>query len=157
NYVSEETPLGTAGALGLMEAPSGPLLVINGDVLTRVNFRAMLAWHREHRADLTVAVRQFSMQVPYGVIDADAGHVTAVREKPDVHFLVNAGIYLLEPSVYQFIETGTRSDMTDLIHRLIEAKRTVSSFLIHEYWLDIGKHDDYLRAQTDASEGTFDV
>lgn len=157
NYVREETPLGTAGALGLMAAPSEPLLVINGDLLTRVNYRAMLAWHREHRADLTVAVRRFSMQVPYGVVDAEAGLVTAVREKPDVHFLVNAGIYLLEPSVYQFIEAGERSDMTDLIHRLLEAKRTVSSFLIHEYWLDIGKHDDYLRAQTDASEGTFDL
>ena len=157
NYVSEETPLGTAGALGLMAAPTEPLLVINGDVLTRVNFRAMLAWHREHHADLTVAVRHFSMQVPYGVVDAEGGHVTAVREKPDVHFLVNAGIYLLEPSVYQFIESGTRSDMTDLIHRLLEAQRTVSSFLIHEYWLDIGKHDDYLRAQVDAGEGTFDL
>lgn len=157
NYVREETPLGTAGALGLMSAPSEPLLVINGDLLTRVNYRAMLAWHREHRADLTVAVRRFSMQVPYGVIDAEGGHVTAVREKPDIHFLVNAGIYLLEPSVYQFIETGARSDMTDLIHRLLEAGRTVSSFLIHEYWLDIGKHDDYLRAQADAREGTFDL
>jgi dTDP-glucose pyrophosphorylase/CBS domain-containing protein len=157
NYVSEETPLGTAGALGLMEAPSEPLLVINGDILTRVNFRAMLGWHREHRADLTVAVRRFSMQVPYGVIDAEGGNVTAVREKPDVHFLVNAGIYLLEPSAYEFIEAGARSDMTDLIHRLLEAKRTVSSFLVHEYWLDIGKHDDYLRAQADASEGTFDL
>lgn len=156
-YVSEETPLGTAGALGLMEAPNEPLLVINGDVLTRVNFRAMLSYHREHRADLTVAVRRFSMQVPYGVVDAEGGNVTAVREKPDVHFLVNAGIYLLEPSVYQFIEPGMRSDMPDLINRLLEAKRTVSSFLIHEYWLDIGKHDDYLRAQVDASEGTFDL
>ncbi len=157
NYVSEETPLGTAGALGLLAAPNEPLLVINGDVLTRVNFRAMLAYHREHRAELTVGVREFIMQVPYGVVDAEGGNVTAVREKPDVHFLVNAGIYLLEPSVYQFIEPGARADMPDLIHRLLDAKRVVSSFPIHEYWLDIGKHDDYLRAQADASEGTFDL
>ena len=157
NYVSEDTPLGTAGALGLMDAPSEPLLVINGDVLTRVNFRAMHAYHREHRADLTVAVRQFSMQVPYGVVDAVDGNVTAVREKPDVHFLVNAGIYILEPSVYQFLESGQRCDMPELIHRLLDAGRTVSSFLIHEYWLDIGKHADYERAQVDASEGTFDL
>ena len=157
NYVSEETPLGTAGALGLLAAPNEPLLVINGDVLTRVNFRAMLAYHREHRAELTIGVREFIMQVPYGVVDAEGGNVTAVREKPDVHFLVNAGIYLLEPSVYQFIEPGARADMPDLIHRLLDAKRVVSSFPIHEYWLDIGKHDDYLRAQADASEGTFDL
>lgn len=157
NYVSEGTPLGTAGALGLMEAPSEPFLVINGDVLTRVNFRAMHAYHREHRADLTVAVRQFSMQVPYGVVDAEGGNVTAVREKPDVHFLVNAGIYLLEPTVYQFLKAGQRCDMPELIHRLLDAGRTVSSFLIHEYWLDIGKHSDYLQAQEDAREGTFDL
>jgi dTDP-glucose pyrophosphorylase len=156
NYVSEETPLGTAGALGLMAAPNEPLLVINGDVLTRVNFRAMLDYHRKHGADLTVAVREFIMQVPYGVVDADGGNVTAVREKPDVHFLVNAGIYLLEPSVYQFIEQGTRADMTDLIHRLLEAKRVVSSFPIHEYWLDIGQHSDYERAQEDVRIGKFE-
>lgn len=153
NYVSEETPLGTAGALGLIEAPTEPLLVINGDLLTGVNFRAMLMYHREHRADLTVGVRQFIMQVPYGVVDAEGGNVTAVREKPDVHFLVNAGIYLLEPSVYQFIEPGTHADMPDLIHRLLDAGRVVSSFPIHEYWLDIGKHDDYLRAQEDVKSG----
>lgn len=157
NYVSEETPLGTAGALGLIAAPNEPLLVINGDVLTRVNFRAMLAYHREHHAEMTVGVREFIMQVPYGVVDAEAGIVSAVREKPDVHFLVNAGIYLLEPSVYQFIEPGAPADMPDLIHRLLDAGRVVSSFPIHEYWLDIGRHDDYLRAQVDAREGTFDL
>lgn len=156
NYVAEDTPLGTAGALGLMERPTEPMLVINGDVLTRVNFRTMLAYHREHQASLTVAVRRFSMQVPYGVVDAEEGNVTAVREKPEVHFLVNAGIYLLDPSVYEFIEPGTRADMPDLIHRLLQAGKTVSSFLIHEYWLDIGKHADYERAQEDVKGGTFD-
>lgn len=156
NYVSEETPLGTAGALGLMETPTDPMIVINGDVLTRVNFRAMLNYHREHRADLTVAVRQFSMQVPYGVVDAEQGNVTAIREKPDVHFLVNAGIYLLEPTVYRYIESNQRCDMPELIHRLLDAGRVVSSFHIREYWLDVGLHADYLRAQADVKEGAFD-
>ena len=103
---------------------------------SRVNFRAMLAWHREHRAELTVAVRRQHAGAVW-VVDAEGSHVTAVREKPDVHF-VNAGIYLLEPSVYQFIESGTRSDMT-ICPSPARAQRTVSSFLIHEYWLDIGK------------------
>ena len=94
--------------------------------------------------------------MPYGVVDAVDGNVTAVREKPDVHFLVNAGIYILEPSVYQFLESGQSCDMPELIHRLLDAGRTVSSFLIHEYWLDIGKHADYERAQEDAKGGTFD-
>jgi dTDP-glucose pyrophosphorylase/CBS domain-containing protein len=149
NYVSEDKPLGTAGALGLIEQTNEPFLVINGDILTRVDYRAMHAYHREHRADLTVAVRPFKMTVPYGVVESSGGNVTALREKPEVDFLVNAGIYLLEPSVYDFIVRAERCDMTDVIERLLQAGRTVSSFLIHEYWLDIGKHDDYLRAQED--------
>lgn len=155
NYVAEDSPLGTAGALGLMTAPSEPLLVINGDLLTRVNFRAMLAYHREHQADLTVAVRQFGLQVPYGVIEADGVAVTGLKEKPVVNFLVNAGIYLLEPGVFDYIDNGERSDMPDLIHRLIAEQKTVVTFPIHEYWLDIGHYDDYLRAQEDVKDATF--
>jgi dTDP-glucose pyrophosphorylase/CBS domain-containing protein len=155
NYVTEDSPLGTAGALGLMTAPSEPLLVINGDLLTRVNFRAMLAYHRDHKADLTVAVRQFGLQVPYGVIESDGVAVTGLKEKPLVNFLVNAGMYLLEPAVYDYIDNGERSDMPDLIHRLIAAKKTVVTFPIHEYWLDIGHYDDYLRAQEDVKDGGF--
>lgn len=148
-YVSEERPLGTGGALSLMERPDEPFLVVNGDILTRVDYRAMLNYHREHHASLTVAVREFIMKVPYGVVDSEDGCVRGLREKPEMRFLVNAGIYLLEPAVYEFIERDKRFDMTDLITRLLEEGRTVSSFLIHEYWRDIGKHEDYEQAQED--------
>ncbi len=154
-YVSEDTPLGTAGALGLMDAPTGPVLVLNGDVLTRVNYRTMLDYHREHGADLTVAVRQFGIEVPYGVVECSGGNVVSVKEKPTVNFLVNAGIYLLEPAVYAYLENGRHCDMPELIQRLLAAGRTVCSFLIHEYWLDIGKYDDYLRAQEDVRGDAF--
>lgn len=149
HYVTEDRPLGTAGALGLLEAPDEPLLVVNGDILTRVDFRAMLAFHREHGADMTVGVRQYELQVPYGVIECEGPFVRGLREKPSLGFLVNAGIYLLEPSVHRYIPSGQRFDMTDLIARLLAEGRTVVSFPIVEYWVDIGQLEDYERAQED--------
>ncbi|MBN1887073.1 MAG: nucleotidyltransferase family protein [Thermoflexales bacterium] len=155
DYVSEDRPLGTAGALGLMKTPDEPLLVINGDILTRLDFRAMLNYHRQHNAELTVGVRQYDLQVPYGVIECDGPQVRRVREKPTFQFLVNAGIYLLEPSVHQYIPGGQRFDMTDLIQRLLENKRPVVSFPIVEYWLDIGQSADYQKAQEDIKNGRW--
>ncbi len=149
NYVEEDQPLGTAGALGLIASPTETLLVINGDILTQVGIRAMVTYHREHRADLTVAVRPYAVQVPYGVVESEGPRVTRLTEKPELRFFVNAGIYLVEPVVHGYIPGGDRFDMTDLIVRLIGAGRTVISFPLHEYWLDIGQHEDYERAQQD--------
>lgn len=155
NYVQEDQPLGTAGALGLLEAPKEPFLVINGDILTQVDFRAMLSFHKEHNADLTVAVRQYDLQVPYGVIECDGPLVSQVREKPSLNFLVNAGIYLLEPNTYDYIPSKQHFNMTDLITRLIAEGRRVVSFPIMEYWLDIGQPGDYEQAQKDIKKGLF--
>jgi dTDP-glucose pyrophosphorylase len=153
DYVQEGSPLGTAGALGLMQPSDVPLLVINGDILTQADFRAMLAFHGEHEADLTVAVRQYDLQIAYGVVECDGPRVLRVTEKPVLNFFVNAGIYLLEPRVREFVRPGERLDMTDLVTRLLEAKRTVVSFPIREYWLDVGAHADYERAQREADGG----
>lgn len=155
-YVTEDCPLGTAGALGLMQAPQEPLLVINGDILTQMDFRALLTYHREQKADLTVAVRQYDLQVPYGVIECEGSYVRQVREKPLLTFLVNAGIYLLDPSVYRFIPKDHRFDMTDLIQRLLDEGRPVASFPILEYWLDIGQIADYEQAQKDVKDGRME-
>lgn len=149
SYVTEDRPLGTAGALSLMEAPQDTLLVINGDILSQVDFRAMLAFHREYHGDLTVAVSQYAIQVPFGVVECQGVSVLRLTEKPTLNFFVNAGIYLLEPVVYRYIPNGERSDMTELIQRLIAEGRQVVSFPIREYWLDIGLPDDYLKAQND--------
>ena len=155
NYLTEDCPLGTAGALGLLEKPHCPLLVINGDILTQVDFRDMLAYHQEHKADLTVAVRKYDLKVPYGVIENKGAFVQKLVEKPSLSFFVNAGIYLLEPSVYHYVPNGQHFDMTDLIQRLLEAKRPVASFPIVEYWLDIGQPADYDQAQKDIENGRF--
>ncbi len=154
-YINEDRPLGTAGALSLMDPPQSTVLVINGDILTQVDFGAMLAYHQEQQADLTIGVRQYRFQVPYGVIECDGPSVRLLKEKPELDFLVNAGIYLLEPSVYSYIPKGKLFDMTDLIQCLLDAKRCVASFPIIEYWLDIGKPADYEQAQDDARNGKY--
>ncbi len=154
HYSHENEPLGTAGALRQMQIDDDePSLVINGDILTTVNYAAMLEYHREHKADLTVGVRHYTMTVPYGVVDCEGPLVREIREKPSVGLFVNAGIYLMESKVSRHIPDGRRFDMTDLISVLIAEGRRVVSFPIHEYWLDIGQHDDYERAQLDVAAG----
>ncbi|WP_320171767.1 nucleotidyltransferase family protein [Maridesulfovibrio sp.] len=149
NYVSENKPLGTAGALSLIEEPDTPLLVINGDILTQVDFNAMLAFHREHDSVLTVGVRQYEFQIPYGVIECEGAHICRLKEKPVQKFLVNAGIYLLEPEVQKMVKPDEFTNMTDLIEALIAMGKTVTSFPVMEYWLDIGQLADYNKAQSD--------
>lgn len=148
-YVNEDRPLGTAGALGLMEAPKETMLVINGDILTQVDFRAMLAYHREQQADLTVAVQRHDMMVPYGVVECEGATVLSLSEKPTINLLVNAGIYLLEPTVHRFIPIGERFDMTDLIQRMLAESCRVAAFPISEYWLDVGQPANYQQALED--------
>jgi dTDP-glucose pyrophosphorylase/CBS domain-containing protein len=153
NYSREENPLGTAGGLRLMERPQGPFLVINGDILTGVPFQQMLQYHRSHQAMLTVGVRQYDMQVPFGVVECEDVRITRIEEKPSLSYFVNAGTYLLEPSAWDRIPQGERFDMTDLIRILIEAGETVVGFPIMEYWIDVGRHEDYLKAQELVSKG----
>ena len=150
DYVNEDEPLGTAGALGLIEQPDAPVLVINGDVLTQVNFRAMFEYHTEHQAELTVGVRRFEVQVPYGVVEMDEqANITGLDEKPTYRFFINAGVYLIEPKVFPLIKNQERLDATELIERLVADGRRVVGFPIHEYWLDIGRPEDYVRANKD--------
>lgn len=155
-YLPEEHPLGTAGSLAGLRGGSQPLLVINGDILTKVDFQAMLAFHREHRADITVGVRSYEMQVPYGVVECEGAQVRGFREKPVERFFVNAGIYLIEPTALGYIPEGERFDMSDLIDRLLQRGRPVVSFPIIEYWVDVGRQVDYEQAQLDVSNGALD-
>jgi dTDP-glucose pyrophosphorylase len=149
HYVSEQEPLGTCGGLRLVDEFKETLLVINGDILTGVDFGDLMGFHRKVKADATVCVRRYEVQVPYGVVEVEDSWLTAVREKPSVSFFVNAGIYLLEPSVQRYIPEGERFDMTDLIARLLADRRPIATFPIVEYWLDVGQPADYAQAQRD--------
>lgn len=155
NYIAEDRQLGTAGGLALMPEPESTLLVVNGDILTEMDFRVMQSFHREHCAALTIAVRQYEVQVPYGVVESEGVHVSRLVEKPVHKFFVNAGIYLLEPEVHRLIPKGIHFDMTDLIREAMERGMTVVSFPIWEYWRDIGQHQDYEQAQADVKNGTL--
>ena len=152
-YVEEQQPLGTAGALRLLDSSDEPLLVINGDILTRVDFRAMLDYHRENVADMTVAVKEHEARLPYGVVDIKGINIVGISEKPVLHHFINAGIYLLNPQCSHYIPVDQPYDMPDLIGKLIEEGRRVVSFPIHEYWVDIGQAEDYQRAQMDSNDG----
>jgi len=152
-YAHEETPLGTAGALAALKGGNEPLLVINGDILTAVDFRAMHHFHREQRSDITVGVRRYEVKVPFGVLEVEDTAVRRLVEKPAYSLFINAGIYLLEPAMLDLIPTDRRFDMTDLIQLRLDQGGTVTSFPIHEYWIDIGQLQDYMRAQADAAAG----
>ena len=154
-YVDEAQPLGTAGALSLLKTSAEPLLVMNGDILTRVDFRAMLDFHREHAADMTVAVRAHEVQVPYGVVEADGARVIGVSEKPRVRHMINCGIYLLDPEMCRYVPSGQPFDMPDLITRLLGEGRCVVSFPVREYWLDIGRAEHYQQALDDVAQQKF--
>ena len=149
-YVHEDQPLGTGGGLGLMTPPENTILVVNGDILTQVDFRAMLIFHQEHKAMMTVAVNQFGFKVPYGVVQCEGEIVKDLLEKPQYNFFVNAGIYLLEPQVFRYISNRKKFNMTDLIQWLIKADEKVVSFPILEYWMDIGERSEYEKAKNDS-------
>ena len=152
-YLSEDRPLGTAGALGLLEAPDEPVLVINGDILTRTDFRSMLHFHQDYKAAMTVGIKQYSVKVPFGVVQVRGAEIAGLEEKPVAQFFVVAGIYLLSPEVWKFLPRGEHCDMPDLIRRLVGEGQKVVSFPINEYWLDVGCPDDYQQAQSDVADG----
>jgi dTDP-glucose pyrophosphorylase len=153
DYLYEENPLGTAGALASLPHSDEPVLVVNGDILTGVNYGAMLSFHEENQADMTVGVRQFEFSVPYGVVHNDGATICGIAEKPTHCFLVNAGIYLLQPDVLSYVPRHESFDMTDLIAALVADVKRVIAFPISEYWLDIGQKADYEKAQLDVRKG----
>lgn len=157
SYTHEDKPLGTAGALGLMEPPKGPVLVINGDILTQVDFSAMLEFHQEHGSELTVAVRKYDFRVPYGVLECREHKVCGLVEKPNYSFLVNAGMYILEPSAWDLMPKKSRFNMTDLIEGMLDEDRSVVSFPVLEYWMDVGQPGDYRQAQDDLRNGEISL
>jgi dTDP-glucose pyrophosphorylase len=153
DYIREEQPLGTAGVLAALPKGDDPLLVINGDIITDVSYGAVLRFHEESDAEMTVGVRQYEFSVPYGVMEMEGTNVRGLREKPTHHFFVNAGVYLLERSAAQHVPPGCSFDMPQLIESLLSSGKKVIGFPISEYWLDIGRLSDYEKARSDAEAG----
>lgn len=149
-YLRESKRMGTAGAIGLLpESPKSPIIVMNGDLLTKVNFSSLLDFHRDHRAAATMCVREYDMQVPYGVVKLDDHRLLAVEEKPIQRFFVNAGIYVLSPETVAMIPRGEAYDMPALFATLVDDRKETAVFPIREYWLDIGHLADLEKAHGD--------
>lgn len=147
-YISEEFPMGTAGSLSLLpDRPKHPLLVMNADLVTTVNFGSLLEFHEQNGALASVCVREYENQVPFGVVNIDDDHtVLSVEEKPKFRFFVNAGIYVLEPVALDFIPKGQRFDMPELLDAIRSGKQKVKAFPIRENWVDVGLPEDFERA-----------
>jgi dTDP-glucose pyrophosphorylase len=152
-YLREEQPLGTAGALSLLpQAPSLPIIVTNGDILTKENCGYMLDKHVESRADATMAVRNYDMQVPFGVVREGDGGIEAIDEKPIQRFVVSAGIYVLSPHVLSLVPSGQFFDMPALFETMIKSSLSTRCHYVDGYWLDVGRVSDYERANMEFSE-----
>jgi len=146
-YLREAERLGTAGPLSLLPAlPAEPVIVMNADILTRVNFSHLLDFHRQSAAAATVCVREHRHTVPYGVVNMQDSFLTRIEEKPVYRSMVSAGIYVLEPHAYRHLQRGVQCDMPSLLQGLIDRGMRTAGFPIHEFWLDIGRLEDLERA-----------
>lgn len=150
-YINEKIPLGTAGALGLLpdNLPDLPVIMMNGDLLTKVDFKNLLEFHKGHGGVATMCVREYDFKVPYGVVEFSKQSVSAIIEKPVHNFFINAGIYVLEPSLVKSVVSESYIDMPELLEQNIKNNKKVNMYPIHEYWLDIGQIKDYEQAQID--------
>jgi dTDP-glucose pyrophosphorylase len=158
DYVEEPRPLGTMGALTLVRPRlQRPVFVVNGDILTKCDFRAMWEFHRSQAgAAMTVGVSVHQVDLPYGELTLDGSLVAQVEEKPRKEFSVNAGIYVLDPSAVEAIPEGQYCDATDLIRLLLDHGRPVAAYPIREYWLDVGRQRDFDKAMRDVAEGLLE-
>jgi dTDP-glucose pyrophosphorylase/predicted transcriptional regulator len=154
-YILEEKRMGTAGALSLLSKDNRstePFFVMNGDLLTNVNFENLLEFHLANKSVATMCVREYDFQVPYGVVNIENGKIRQIEEKPIHKFFVSAGIYMLDTECIDIIPEGKFYDMPTLFEELINMQKTAISFPLREYWLDIGRIEEYERANSEYKE-----
>jgi len=149
-HLFEETPLGTAGSLGMLpkEQIQKPLFVMNADILTKVNYIEMLNFHLSNNFDATIGIREFEFELPYGEVEVSNNKIKRISEKPRHKFFINAGIYILNPEIIIDINGKDYLDMPQLLESSKD-KYNIGAFPIHEYWIDIGKMDQFKKAQKD--------
>ncbi len=153
-YVQEKEPLGTAGSIGLLpkSIPNLPIVVMNGDLLTKVSFERLLEFHEESGESATMCVREYDFEVPYGIIESDDNKVKRIVEKPVHSFFVNAGIYIISPEFARSINGNNYLDMPSFLNSKLDSGDKVNVYPVHEYWVDIGGMDEYQLARKNYSE-----
>ena len=148
-YLREEQPLGTAGALGLLpEPPTESLLLLNGDLVTSADLGSLLAFHAARGFDATIGYRRYLHTIPFGAVDRDGDRVLGLDEKPTIEREVNTGMYALEPSVVALVRPGAPMTMPDLVATALEAGRPVGAFEIEDDWVDVGQREQLVRARS---------
>lgn len=150
-YVHEDSPLGTGGALGLLpkDLPKLPLIMMNGDVLTKVDFQRLLDHHEQNQFDATMCVRELEHQVSFGVVESQNNLITAMVEKPTYRYRINTGIYVLSPECVASVKPNFKIDLPTLLTQRMEKQEKVGIYTSYDYWLDIGQMADYQKAQQD--------
>jgi NDP-mannose synthase len=152
DYVREAMPLGTAGPVGLVEPWTGPLVVTNGDVLADIDIQKLLKCHRENKATITVATMVQSLRIESGVITTDSAlRIADIIEKPSVKHRVSLGVYVLSEDVAGLITANQRLEMPDLVMKVVGAGKVAVAYDHEGFWLDIGRPDDFAKAQADAA------
>ena len=148
-YINEDQPLGTAGALGFLNdfGVSLPTIVMNGDILTGVNFSELLEYHNSTQGKATLCVSDYEYQIPFGVVSSDGDNAVAIVEKPKHKVAISSGIYVLNPEVIANIEHNKSLDMPNLLRKLMAKGDQVNTFQIYEHWLDIGRKEDFEQAK----------
>ena len=149
-YIKETKKLGTAGSIALVKQKfTKPFIVINGDILTGIDFDKFLNHHMENNFNITVGVRNYEVNVPYGVVVTDNMLIESLEEKPTYNFNINGGVYVVNPDIVKYIKEDEVYNMTDLIDDAISNKCTSGIYEISEYWKDIGQIEDYRKANAD--------
>ena len=153
-YTKEDRPLGTAGPLSLMkEELNEPFLMMNGDVLTTLNYSDLIDYHKRNGASVTIALKKRVVKIDFGVPEIDeANNIVGYTEKPEIDYLVSMGVYVFDPKVLEYIKPKEYLDFPDLIKELISNGETVKGYVYDGYWLDIGRPDDYERANREIEE-----
>jgi NDP-sugar pyrophosphorylase family protein len=153
-YSKEDQPLGTAGGLGLIkEELKETFLMVNGDTLTTLSFSDLINYHKRNGAIATIALKKREVYIDFGVVELDSSNgIKGYIEKPTIEHLVSMGVYVFEPRVLEYVKLGKRLDFPDLIKTLISNGETVKGFVFDGYWLDIGRPDDYEKANQEIEE-----
>ncbi len=147
-YINENKRLGTAGALSEVKSreKNGNLLIVNSDVITDLNYQSMYDFHENNESDITIAIKNFELKIPYGVLNMDFNRVISISEKPTEKKYINAGIYLLNIAALPKLKKNTYLDMTDLINTMINQNKRIYAYSIETFWADLGQYKDYLKA-----------
>jgi NDP-sugar pyrophosphorylase family protein len=153
SYLRESTPLGTAGALGLLNPiPNSAFVVTNGDVITDISYGDIVDYHGRHGAVATMAVRKHSWKNPFGVVTTHGELILSYKEKPESQSNINAGVYVIEPSALTMMKKSAKVDMSDFFQSLLEARAKIVAYPIYEQWFDVGLPDDLHLVRAVANE-----